>query len=70
MSILLPQKGAGVFIREIAPRLPSFVKAQSKQIRLFPSSISSWTLSLEVAISACADKTAHRKVASVPPIAA
>ncbi|TNN56963.1 hypothetical protein EYF80_032773 [Liparis tanakae] len=42
---------------------------QRRQMRLFPSSISSCTLSLDVAISACAEKTAHRKVSTVPPMA-
>lgn len=42
---------------------------QRRQMRLFPSSISSWTLSLEVAISACAEKTAQMKVSTVPPMA-
>lgn len=48
----------------------SFLEAHNRQIRLFPSTISSWILSLEVAISACADRTEQRKVASVPPMAA
>lgn len=42
---------------------------QRRQMRLLPSSISSCTLSLEVAISAWAEKTAQMKVRTVPPSA-
>ncbi|KAG7259321.1 hypothetical protein CRUP_000800 [Coryphaenoides rupestris] len=49
-----------------------FMASQSvpvDEMRLLPSSISSCTLSLDVAISACAENTAHRKVSTVPPMA-
>lgn len=43
--------------------------SQSRQIRLLPSSISSCTLSEDVAISAWAENTAQMKVSTVPPMA-
>ncbi|MGH0189765.1 UNVERIFIED_CONTAM: hypothetical protein FKN15_038405 [Acipenser sinensis] len=43
--------------------------SHNRQMRLLPSSISSCTLSLDVAISACAESTAQMKVSTVPPMA-
>lgn len=62
----------GLFLSSSSSSSSSTLKvggSQRRQMRLFPSSISSWTLSLEVAISAWAEKTAQMKVSTVPPMA-